>query len=158
MLRGVFMLVSQSPVSVEEPRPGSLCDLTRRSSPSLSPLRLSPSFSLFPALRRRYSGWRGRGCPLLWPPPGSLAAEEDEVGGTEEVGAAPWRRGVEGRTRISGMEDRCWEVEPPIASSWEQLLASMAWRRNTGDLGDNTGEVRIFLMSGCANYRLNWGF
>lgn len=62
------------------------------------------------------------------------------MGGAEVVGVAPWRKGVEGRTRNSGMVDGCEEMDFPIASSWEQLLASMAWRRNTGDLQDKTGE------------------
>lgn len=136
--------VSQLPVSVEELRPGSLCDLTRRRSPSLSPLPLSPSFSFFPTLRRRYRGWRRRDCTLLGPPPGSLAAEEDEVCGEKESGVAPWCEGVE--RRMSGMDDRCCDVEPPIASSCEQLLASMAWRRNTGDLEDKTQEHKIYFL------------
>ena len=136
------MLVSDSPVSVEELSPGSLCDLTRCGSRSLSLLTFSPSLSLFPALRRRYNGWRGRGCPWPWPPPCSLATEEDEVRGREEVAAAP----CGSRSRISGMEDCCWEAEPPIASSWEQLLASMAWRHKTGDLEDDTGEFKRFLV------------
>lgn len=131
----VLILVRDSPVSVEEPRPGSLCDLTRRRSPALSLLTPSPSFSTFPALRRRYNGsWPKKGGPLPCPPLCSLAAGEDKVGGAEEAGVAPWREGVEGQIRNSGMEDRCWEVETSIASSWEQLLASMAWRRRTGDL------------------------
>lgn len=149
--------MSESPVSDDEPSPGSLCDLARRRNPSPSLLTLTPSFSLFPALRRRYSGWCGRAGPL--PPLCSLAAEEDEVGGTEEAGAAPWRKGVEGRTRISGIEDRCWEVEPPIASSWEQLLANMAWWCNTGDLENNQGRVENNIsVQSCASYRLNFGF
>lgn len=93
IVRGVLIFVSDLPVSVEEPSPGSLCDLTRRSSPSLSLLTPSPSFSPFPALRRRYNGWPAMSCPLTCPPHCSPAAE---VGGTEEVGAAPWRKGVEG--------------------------------------------------------------
>lgn len=134
----MFMFMSESPVSDDEPSPGSLCDLTRRRNPSLSLLTLTPSFSLFPALRRRYNGWCGRVDPI--PPPCSLAAE-DEVGGTEETGTAPWCKGVEVRTRISGIEDRCWEVGPPIASRWEQLLANMAWWCNTGDLENNQGWI-----------------
>lgn len=98
------MFMSESPVS-DQISPGSLCDLTRRRNPSLSLLTLTPSFSLFPALRRKYSGWCGRVGPL--PPPCSLAVEEDDVGGTVDAGAAPWRKGVEGRTLISGIEDRC---------------------------------------------------
>lgn len=31
-------------------------------------------------------------------------------------------------------------MQLPTASSWEQLLARMVWRRNTGDLDDKTGK------------------
>ena len=64
------------------------------------------------------------------------------MGGAEEVGVAPWLKGVEGRPRNSGMEDRCGELAFPMASSWEQLLASTAWRRNNGDLQDRGGHYK----------------
>lgn len=68
------------PVSVEEPRPGSLCDLTSCMHSLLSRADPSTSLSLSRALR--------------WPP----TTVEDEVGGVEEGGRAPWCDGVGGLT------------------------------------------------------------
>lgn len=80
------------PVSLEEPKPGSLCDLTSRRSPSLSLLAPPPSLTLFPAFLRIYNSWPGRCSPLPCPP----SAKADEVGGAENVVTAPWREGVAG--------------------------------------------------------------
>lgn len=74
------------PVSLEELKPGSLCDLTSRRSPSLS--LLAPPPSLFPAFLRIYNIWPGRCSPL--------SPKADEVGGGEKVVTAPWREGVAG--------------------------------------------------------------
>lgn len=141
----ILSLVSASPVSVEEPRPGSLCDLWSRRGPSLSLLTPRPAFSLFPALRRKKSGWPWRSGLLPCPPLCALPAVEDKAGGTVDAETAPWCDGVEGWTRNSGMQDCRWVSETAIASSWEQLLASIAWRRKTGDLQDKNNS---FCMKG----------
>lgn len=138
------------PVSLEEPKPGSLCDLTSRRSPSLSLLAPLPSLTLFPAFLRIYNSWAGRCSPLPCP----LSAKADEVGGAEEVGTAPWCEGVAGWTWNSGTQHCCWEAEPAIASSWEQLLASMAWRRSTGDLQDVTDEHKRIFVSVAVNSKI----
>lgn len=67
-------------MSVEEPRPGSLCDLTSCMHPLLSPTDPSPSF---------------------WPP----TAGEVKVGGAEEGGRAPWCDGVGGLMWNSGVRE-----------------------------------------------------
>lgn len=86
---GFFLVMEGIPVSVEEPKPGSLCDLT---SCRLSRTDPSPSFSLRGALcciRRRVLS----SCS----PPCSPTTGEDKVGGAEEGGRAPWCDGVGGQ-------------------------------------------------------------
>lgn len=147
--RAAFLPEPDSPVSVEELSPGSLRDLMRRKKPSLCLLAVSPSFSLLPALCRRERGWRGRRCPWSC----SLAAEKEGGGTGEEPIATPRLEAKEGWNRISGMENDCWLLAPPMASSWEQLRASTAWRRSTGDLVDRPEDKSFFVF-----FFINYGF
>lgn len=87
-----FLVMEGIPVSVEEPKPGSLCDLTSCTHSLLSRTDPSPSFSLRGALRCIH-----KRVLFSCSPPCSPTTGENKVGGAEEGGRAPWCDGVGGQ-------------------------------------------------------------
>lgn len=110
------------PVSVEELSPGSLCDLMRGK-------KLSLSFLSRPICSRKPG--RGKSTGTAWSGRSWAGPDGAAVGGLLNADEESRWEGVQGRTRISGIEE-CWN--PARNSKWEQLLANRAWRLNTGDL------------------------